>query len=50
MVNSPPPPTVTFESARALGDVWALTSLWNDLGFDRLRTVFRRSRHDMEVR
>ena len=45
----PPPPTVTFESARALGDVWALTSLWNDLGFDRLRTVFRRSRHSIDV-
>ena len=47
--ESPPPPTVTFESARALGDVWALTNLWNDLGFDRLRTIFRRSRHDIDV-
>lgn len=44
-----PPPSVTFESARALGDVWALTALWNDLGFDRLRPVFRRSRHNIDV-
>ena len=25
-----------FESARALGDVWALTELWKELGFDTL--------------
>ena len=30
-------PAMTFESARALGDVWALTELWNELGFGRLR-------------
>jgi len=28
-----PPPSVAFESARALGDVWALTELWKELGF-----------------
>lgn len=33
-----------FESARSLGDIWALTELWNSLGFDRLRQVFRRTR------
>jgi hypothetical protein len=33
-------PSLTFESARDYGDVWALTELWNSLGFDRLRQVF----------
>ena len=42
-------PTVTFETARAYGDVWALTELWNDLGFDQLRKVFRRTRHSIDV-
>ena len=30
------PPSVTFESARALGDLWALQELWNSLGFSEL--------------
>lgn len=42
-------PDVAFESARDFGDVWALTELWNALGFDRLRKVFRRTRHDIDV-
>ena len=42
-------PQVSFEAARDFGDVWALTQLWNDLGFDRLRTVFRRTRHTIDV-
>lgn len=42
-------PAVTFESARALGDVWALTELWNSLGFSELRRVFRRTRHAIDV-
>ena len=45
----PSPPKIEFESARALGDVWALTSLWNELGFDRLRRVFRKTRHTIDV-
>jgi len=32
----PPTPQVSFDSARSLGDVWTLTSLWNELGFDSL--------------
>jgi hypothetical protein len=44
-----PPLSVSFESARAVGDVWALTTLWNELGFDRLRQVFRRTRHRIDV-
>jgi hypothetical protein len=42
-------PSVSFESARDLGDVWALTELWNSLGFDRLRRVFGRTRHGIDV-
>ena len=43
------PPSMTFESARALGDVWALTELWHELGFARLRPTFRRTRHGIDV-
>lgn len=42
-------PTVSFEPARDFGDVWALTELWNSLGFDRLRRIFRRTRHTIDV-
>jgi transposase len=44
-----PTPTVSFEAARDFGDVWALTELWNSLGFDRLRGVFKRTRHSIDV-
>ena len=44
-----PVPSMTFESARDYGDVWALTQLWNSLGFDRLRQVFRRTRHTIDI-
>lgn len=37
-------PQVRFESALALGDVWALDALWHELGFDGLGAVFRRAR------
>jgi transposase len=47
--EAPPAPSVTFESARAYGDVWALTELWNELGFDQLRKIFRRTRHSIDV-
>lgn len=45
----PVAPEATFESARAYGDVWALTELWNGLGFGRLRKLFRRTRHAIDV-
>ena len=45
----PPVPVVTFEAARDFGDVWALTELWNSLGFDRLRKTFRPTRHTIDV-
>lgn len=46
---APAVPRVSFESARDFGDVWALTELWNSLGFDRLRRIFRRTRHGIDV-
>lgn len=49
MGAKPPAPTVSFESARSLGDVWALTELWHSLGFSGLRRVFRRTRHTTDV-
>ena len=39
---SPAPSQVQFESALALGDVWALDQLWRELGFVSLAAVFRR--------
>jgi len=42
-------PQVRFESALALGDVWALDALWHELGLDRLGAVFRRARFTTSV-
>lgn len=42
-------PAVEFESARALGNVWALNELWQSLGFGELRRVFRKTRHSIDV-
>ena len=42
-------PAISFEAARDFGDVWALTELWNSLGFDALRAIFRRTRHGIDV-
>lgn len=41
--------SVAFESARAIGDVWALTQLWKELGFDQLNRVFRQGRRQIDV-
>jgi hypothetical protein len=49
ILNPPTPPAIKFESARALGDVWALTELWNTLGFGELRRVFQKTRHTTDV-
>ena len=49
MGAKPPAPTVSFESARSLGNVWALTELWRSLGFSGLRRVFRRTRRTTDV-
>jgi transposase len=42
-------PQVAFESALALGDVWALDQLWKELGFDALAGVFRKARYTNPV-
>jgi hypothetical protein len=42
-------PQIKFESALALGDVWALDQLWRELGFDSLAGVFRRARYTNPV-
>ena len=42
-------PQVRFESALALGDVWALDQLWHELGFDALAGVFRRARYTTAI-
>jgi hypothetical protein len=47
-LNAPLPP-VEFESARALGNVWALNELWESLGFGELRRVFRKTRHSIDI-
>jgi len=41
--------SLSFESTRALGNVWTLTELWKELGFSDLRRVFRRTRHTIDV-
>jgi len=45
----PVEPSIEFESARALGDVWALNELWQSLGFDELRRIFKKTRHSTDV-
>jgi transposase len=42
-------PQVQFESALALGDVWALDQLWRELGFDALAGVFRQARFSTPI-
>ena len=44
-----PSPDVEFESARALGNVWALNELWGSLGFGELRRVFKKTRHSIDI-
>ena len=43
------PPSLSFDAARDFGDVYTLTELWNILGFDGLRKVFRHTRHNIDV-
>jgi len=45
----PAAPAIEFESARALGDVWALQELWQTLGFGELRRIFKKTRHTTDV-
>lgn len=53
-INSPPDTdndsTTSFDSSRAVGDLWALTQIWKQLGLDRLRQVLRqRTRHKIDL-
>jgi hypothetical protein len=41
--------SLTFESSRALGNVWTLTEIWKELGFSDLRRVFGRTRQTIDV-
>jgi hypothetical protein len=44
------PPSVTFDSARAFGDLFALHGLWQELGLDRaLRQALRSSRRQFDA-
>ena len=40
---------VAFESALALGEVWALDQLWKKLGFVALGAVFRKARYTTPI-
>ena len=40
---------INFEPTRTLGDVWTLTQIWKELGFDRLACVFRSSKRKLDV-
>jgi hypothetical protein len=42
-------PQITFEPARALGDVWSLSRLWEELGFDQLSSVLRSPKRRLDV-
>lgn len=48
-IGTSPSAQVEFESALALGDVWALDQLWKELGFDSLAGVFRKARYTTPV-
>jgi hypothetical protein len=43
------PPSIEFESSRDFGDVWVLQALWEQLGFDELRRLFRNRRRSFDV-
>lgn len=42
-------PAVQFDSSRDFGDLWALQSLWEQIGFDQLTRVFRNRRRSFDV-
>ena len=48
-VSTADTPQVAFESALALGDVWALDQLWKEIGFDKLAAVFRKARYTTPI-
>ena len=48
-LTPPVVPAISFAPSRTYGDVWALTELWNSLGFGALGKAFRRSRRTTDV-
>ena len=42
-------PEISFDATRSIGDVWALTELWQELKFDSLRKVFRSGRYRIDI-
>lgn len=45
----PDSPSIEFHTAKSFGDIWALTQLWSQVGFDQLRKAFRGSRFSVPV-
>ena len=45
----PDSPSIEFQTAKSFGDIWALTQLWSQVGFDQLRKAFRGSRFSVPV-
>ena len=45
----PDSPSIEFQTAKSFGDIWALTQLWSQGGFDQLRKAFRGSRFSVPV-
>jgi transposase len=43
------PPSIEFDSSRDFGDVWALQAIWEQIGLDELRRVFRNRRRSFDV-
>jgi hypothetical protein len=41
--------SLSFGTARVLGNVWTLTELWKELGFSERRRVLRRTRCAIDV-
>ena len=45
----PDSPNIEFQTAKSFGDIWALTQLWSQVGFDQLRKAFRGTRFSVPV-
>lgn len=45
----PDSPNIEFQTAKSFGDIWALTQLWSQIGFDQLRKAFRGTRFSIPI-
>lgn len=45
----PEVPSVTYQAARSLGDVWVLQQVWEQLGLPQLDRLFKQVRYRVEV-